>query len=59
MKITLTLNGDAVELNDGAGTGRAMPLDQYMKHARDPDFVAAIDPADHAKVLAAIAKPAA
>jgi hypothetical protein len=40
-------------------TTHSLTLEQYLKHARDPDFVAAVAPTDHTAVLSAIALDAA
>jgi len=50
MKITLTAAG--VEIDDKQ-CSRSLTLEQYERHARDPEFVKAIAPGEHAKVLAA------
>lgn len=52
MKITLHQNG-WVDLGDEKGGVHSLTLEQYEKHARDPEFVAAIPAASHAEVMAA------
>ncbi len=43
------------ELDEELGTGGTFTLEQYAKHARDPEFAKAADPAEHQAALDAYA----